>query len=145
MTPGHRSHTLTPPVHTRPSFAEFVQFVAVGGGAALANLVSRYFLNFVMPFEAAVVVAYLVGMFVAFVLFQKFLFSTRTFRPRSIMRFIWVNIIGAALAWAVSTVMARQILPAIGWDWHPFEIAHFVGVATPAISSYFLHKYYTFA
>jgi putative flippase GtrA len=50
-----------------------------------------------------------------------------------------------ALAWAVSTVMARIVLPATGWTWQPFEVAHFCGVATPAISSYFLHKYYTFA
>ena len=41
--------------------------------------------------------------------------------------------------------MARLVLPAIDWDFHPFEIAHFVGVAAPAISSYFLHKHYTFA
>lgn len=132
-------------VHTRPSWAEFARFLAIGGGAALANLVSRYFLNFVMPFEVAVVLAYMVGMLVGFALFQKVLFAERTFRPRSVMRFVWVNLLGAALAWAVSSLMARQILPAIGWNWRPFEIAHFVGVATPAISSYFLHKYYTFA
>jgi hypothetical protein len=41
--------------------------------------------------------------------------------------------------------LARLVLPAIGWDFHPFEAAHFVGVAAPAVSSYFLHKHYTFA
>jgi putative flippase GtrA len=129
----------------RPSAAEFIRFLLLGGIAALANLVARYFLNFLMPFEAAVILAYLVGMLVAFLLFQKTMFVAGAFKPRSVPRFIWVNMLGAGLAWGVSTVMARQILPAIGWEWRPFEVAHFAGVATPAISSYFLHKYYTFA
>jgi putative flippase GtrA len=61
------------------------------------------------------------------------------------MRFIWVNLFGAALAWAISSIMARHALPLIGWTWHPFEIAHLCGVAAPAVTSYFLHKHYTFA
>ncbi len=39
----------------------------------------------------------------------------------------------------------RLILPAIGWSWQPFEMAHLAGVAAPAISSYLLNKHYTFA
>lgn len=129
----------------KPSLGEFLRFLVLGGVAALTNLVARYFLNFLMPFEAAVILAYMAGMLVAFLLFQKTMFAAGGFKPRSVPRFIWVNILGAGLAWGVSTVMARQILPAIGWEWRPFEVAHFAGVATPAISSYFLHKYYTFA
>jgi putative flippase GtrA len=41
--------------------------------------------------------------------------------------------------------MARLILPGVGWTFHPFELAHLCGVAAPAISSYFLHRHYTFA
>jgi len=129
----------------RVSLLEFLRFLAVGGVAALANLVSRYLLNFVMPFEVAVVLAYMVGMVIAFFLFQRMLFGGNGANPQRVMRFIWVNIFGAALAWAVSTVMARFVLPSVGWTWQPFEVAHFCGVATPAITSYFLHKYYTFA
>ena len=62
-----------------------------------------------------------------------------------ILRFVWVNLFGAMLAWAVSSVMARHLLPALGWTFYPFEGAHLCGVAAPAITSYFLHKYYTFA
>jgi putative flippase GtrA len=41
--------------------------------------------------------------------------------------------------------MARLVLPAIGRNSDPFELAHFVGVAAPAVSSYLLHKHFTFA
>jgi putative flippase GtrA len=125
---------------------EFVRFIAIGGLAALVNLISRYLLDFVMPFEAAVVLAYMVGMVFAFFLFQKLIFGgSGGLKSRRVIRFVQVNLLGAGLAWAVSSLMARVVLPALGWDFHPFEVAHFVGVAAPAISSYFLHKHYTFA
>ena len=126
-------------------FWEFLRFLGVGGIAALANLVSRYLLDFMMPFEVAVVLAYMVGMVVGFFLFQRMLFGGNGVQAKRVVRFIWVNILGAALAWAVSSIMARIILPGIGWDWHMFEVAHLFGVATPAISSYVLHKHDTFA
>jgi putative flippase GtrA len=136
------------PIWARSSHAlvEFARFIAIGGLAALVNLVARYLLDFVMPFEAAVVLAYLVGMVFAFFLFQKLIFASVDGRgPRRIIRFVQVNLIGAGLAWAVSSLMARLVLPVLGWTFHPFEVAHMVGVAAPAISSYFLHKHYTFA
>jgi putative flippase GtrA len=72
------------PVWARSSHAlvEFARFIAIGGLAALVNLVARYLLDFVMPFEAAVVLAYLVGMVFAFFLFQKLIFATVDGRVR---------------------------------------------------------------
>lgn len=124
---------------------EFAFFLVLGSLAALTNLVARYLLNFVMPFEIAVILAYITGMVVAFVLFGKLIFDggKATFWRR-MNRFVQVNVLGAILAWAVSVAMARFILPAAGWTWHPVEVSHLVGVATPAFSSYFLHKHYTF-
>lgn len=129
---------------TVAALSEFARFIAIGGVAALANLVARYFLDFVMPFELAVVLAYGVGMVVGFFLFRSTLFKGHDINRALVTRFVWVNIFGATLAWAVSSVMARQFLPLIGWTFHPFEVAHLCGVAAPAITSYFLHKHYTF-
>lgn len=130
---------------SRSAVVEFARFLGVGGVAAAANLVSRYFLDLIVPFEAAVVLAYMVGMLVGFVLFRKTLFKGYAVDARLIMRFIWVNLFGATLAWAISSILARHALPLIGWTWHPFELAHLCGVAAPAITSFFLHKHYTFA
>jgi len=134
-----------PKESTQGGFLQFAAFVATGSVAAIANLASRYFFDFVMPFEVAVVLAYAVGMVVAFVLFQRMIFGNPgTPLRRRMIRFTQVNLIGMALAWAVSSVMARLVLPAAGWTFHPFEVAHFVGVAAPTFSSYFLHRAYTF-
>ena len=127
------------------NFGQFIAFVATGSLAALANLISRYFLNFAMPFEAAVVLAYVVGMAVAFVLFQKVIFGNPgTSLRRRLIRFTQVNLVGMALAWLISTLMARLLLPSVGWTFHPFEVAHLIGVAAPTFSSYFLHRGYTY-
>ena len=128
------------------SIAEFVIFLALGGLAAATNLITRYLLNFIMPFEVAVVLAYMAGMVVAFLLFGKLLFTgSRGTLTRRLSRFIQVNLLGAALAWLVSVFMARIALPAINWTFHPLEVAHLFGVAAPVLSSYVLHKRYTFA
>jgi putative flippase GtrA len=127
------------------SFGQFLAFLAMGSLAALTNLVARYFLDFVMPFEIAVILAYMAGMAVAFVLFQRMIFGNPgTPLRRRLVRFTQVNLIGMTLAWIVSTSMARIVLPAVGWTFHPFEVAHVLGVAAPVFSSYFLHRSYTY-
>ena len=127
------------------SLAQFFAFAATGSLAALTNLVSRYLLDFLMPFEVAVVLAYMAGMIVAFVLFQRVIFGNPgTPLRRRLIRFTQVNMIGMALAWTVSTALARIVLPALNWTFHPFEVAHFLGVAAPTLSSYFLHRSYTY-
>ncbi|MEP7210312.1 MAG: GtrA family protein [Alphaproteobacteria bacterium] len=124
---------------------EFVRFVATGSIAALSNLVARYLLNFIMPFEIAVVAAYLVGMVIAFFLFQRMIFGNPdTPLKRRVVRFCQVNLLGLALAEATSVAVARWLFPAIDWTFRPLDVAHVIGVAVPAFSSYFLHKYYTF-
>ena len=124
---------------------EFVRFVATGSIAAFSNLAARYLLNFIMPFEIAVVLAYLVGMVIAFYLFQKMIFGNpETPLKRRLVRFTQVNVLGLALAEATSVFLARWLFPTIHWTLRPLDLAHFIGVAVPAFSSYFLHKYYTF-
>ncbi len=137
---------MAPITAPRTGLAEFAHFLAIGGVSAMANLGSRYLLDLALPFEVAVVLAYAVGMVVGFALFQLTMFQGHSvIQPRRMVRFLWVNLFGVTLAWAVSSLLARLILPVIGWDWHPFEIAHLAGVAAPALSSYYLNKHYTFA
>lgn len=123
----------------------FLEFVALGSLAAASNYVSRFPLDTFLPFEAAVFLAYLVGMIVAFTLFQRYSFkSSAGTKPVQIGRFCIVNVLGASLAVLTSAIFARAIFPVIGWEYHPHAIAHAIGISFPAVSSYFLHKHYTF-
>ena len=56
----------------------------------------------------------MVGMVFGFFLFRKTLFRGYAVDVRLIIRFIWVNLFGAVLAWAISSILARHALPLIG-------------------------------
>lgn len=128
-----------------PGLAEFVRFVATGSLAAISNMIGVWAFEFVTPYPVAVVLGYIVGMVVAFILFQKVIFDhPGTTLSRRVFRFTVVNLIGMGLAWLTSMAMAYWVLPGIGWTFQVKRVANFFGVAVPAFSSYFLHKYYTY-
>lgn len=125
---------------------EFGRFLVTGGIAAGANVVSRWLLNFAMPFEAAVVVAYLIGMTTAYVLSRLFVFATsgRSVRDE-FFRFAIVNAVALVQVWLVSVGLARYLFPAVGFTWYADDIAHMIGVVIPAVTSYLGHRHFSFA
>jgi putative flippase GtrA len=123
----------------------FVRFLLAGGVAALANIVSRYFLSAIMSYGWAIIVAYLCGMTTAWVLSRQFVFHAR--RRGSIGefgRFALVNVVAAAQVWLISVGLADYVFPALSFGFHPEELAHVVGVVAPVITSYLGHKHVTF-
>jgi putative flippase GtrA len=123
----------------------FPRFLLTGGVAALVNVASRYLLNEHMSFEAAVAVAYLFGVVTAYVLAKSFVFERSSHAVATeFRRFVLVNVVSLAVVWAVSIGFALYLFPALGFRWHADSIAHFIGVASPAVVSYFAHKHYTF-
>jgi len=129
----------------QPVNSEFIRFVLVGGVAAFVNIVSRLFLSSLMPFEAAVVIAYLVGMVTAFCLSRQFVFEkSERHVGNEAMRFVLVNLAALLQVWIVSVGLAAWIFPRIGFVWQAELIAHMIGVLSPVVTSYFGHKYFTF-
>jgi putative flippase GtrA len=124
----------------------FVLFLLAGGTAALVNVLSRIALNWVMPYEVAIVVAYLVGMTVAYTLNRVFVFeaSGRGVHDEY-LRFALVNLLAVAQVWIVSVALARFAFPWLGFTWHADTVAHVIGVVVPVATSYLGHKHFTFA
>jgi putative flippase GtrA len=124
----------------------FARFLAVGGFAAGVNFGSRIVLDMAMPYVAAIVLAYCIGMATAFVLNRRFVFTgTDTPVVRQAGWFVLVNLAAVAQTLVVSLLLARWGLPAIGWDWQVETVAHAFGVAVPVVTSYFGHKWLSFA
>jgi putative flippase GtrA len=125
---------------------QFLKFLVTGGIAALVNLGSRYALNPVMSFEAAVALAYVVGMVTAYALARLFVFD-KSGRPvgSELWRFAIVNLFSLVLVWCLSVFLARIAFPALGFTWHAGDIAHLIGVMAPALVAYLGHRFYTFA
>lgn len=125
---------------------EFLKFLVAGGIAALVNMGSRYMLNYAMRFEIAVVVAYLFGFVTAYTLSRLFVFeASGRSRRTEIRRFAIVNVFSLGVVWVVSVGLARVVFPALNFTWHVEDISHVIGVLAPAVTSYFGHRFYTFA
>jgi putative flippase GtrA len=123
----------------------FASFAVTGGIAAVCNLSARFLLSRVLRYEFAVLFAYLVGMVVAFVLARNFVFEkSGTGWHSQLARFAIVNLFGFAQVWLVSVGLVRLVFPWIAFHWHPEDVGHLIGVASPVFVSYYAHKHFSF-
>ena len=124
----------------------FVSFLLAGGLAACANIGSRIVFSLWVRYEIAIVLGYAVGISVAFALNRRFVFdpSNRSLHEQCV-RFFAVNLVSFTQVWLVTMLLARIVFPAAGFDWHTETVAHVIGVLSPAVTSYWLHKHFSFA
>jgi putative flippase GtrA len=124
---------------------QFLRFLIVGGFAASANYGSRFLFNRWVGYEQSIVLAYLVGMLVAFILMRGHVFKGKgkSLAPQ-VLKFIFVNLLAVLQTLAISIFLARWGLPYYGIVKHADALAHLIGVVFPVITSYFGHKFLTF-
>lgn len=126
--------------------SRFFRFMMVGGFAALVNFVSRIFFNQWMSYRWAIIVAYLVGMLTAFVLSKYMVFEKSAHHPaKELIYFSLVNVVAVIQVWLISVGLAEYLFPTVGFSFYANEVAHLIGLGVPVISSYFGHKYFSFA
>ena len=124
---------------------QFIKFLITSGLAALINVIARLALSLFIMYEIAVFIAYLFGMLSAYLLARSYVFeASGQSVQREVAGFILVNIVALIQVWAVSVGLYRFIFPRSGWTFEPALIAHMIGVASPAFTSYFGHKYISF-
>jgi putative flippase GtrA len=124
---------------------QFLLFLLTGGVAATANFSSRIAYSLWLDYSAAIGLAYLTGMIVAFVLARLFVFKdARQSLYYSAMFFVLVNFLAVLQTWLISLGLAYYLLPQVGIESFREEIAHAVGVVVPVFTSYIGHKYLSF-
>jgi putative flippase GtrA len=64
---------------------------------------------------------------------------------RQIRGFVLVNMVGLTQTWLLSLLLVNWLLPRIGWTFHAEALAHAAALAAPTITSWFGHRYLTFA
>ena len=123
-----------------------VRFLLLGGLAAAINWIVRFPLSMILPFDYAVLLAYLIGMSAGFVLYRNYVFpgSSRSLAEQSLM-FLGVNLFGAVAVLGL-TWLFLQVLADTGW---PLAInqalAHGAAIFCGAVINFFGHKTLTFA
>jgi putative flippase GtrA len=120
-------------------------YLVSGLTSAICNLATRHVLSLFMPFEAAVTLAYLVGMFIAFVMMKRFAFpgSERSLSSQA-TGFIIVNLFGLVQTVVASSLVLRYLMPLLPLTRHQEIASHFIGLLLPAVTSYFGHKHLSF-
>jgi putative flippase GtrA len=125
--------------------AEIVRFFITSGVAAVVNIGARIPLGWVMPYSASIVLAYLIGMSTAFVLARAFVFRPQPGNAKAeFFRFALVNVVALAQVLAISLALEAILFPRFGFTWHAATVAHVIGVASPAFTSYYGHKLFSF-
>lgn len=125
----------------------FIIFVLLGGSAALLNLGLRYVANFFLTFEVSIAIAYGLSMIYGFLIFKHLVFKPAIGKATHVefSRFALVNVASFALVMLVSVTFEYVILPFLNITHYTREIAHFIGVASPVVTSYYAHRRFTFA
>jgi putative flippase GtrA len=123
---------------------QFLGFVAVGGTAALLHWLARIALSHWLPFSLAVVMAYAVGMLVAFLLNSFFVFqrSTRP-RRRQARDFIIINLASFPVVWLAS-IMLERALRMFGMVHYTEALAHAIAISLPMLATFLIYKFYAF-
>jgi len=125
--------------------SEVARFILVGGFAALVNFLSRIMLSSFYSFRISVILAYIIGMITAYILTKFLVFSPSGKHPlKEFTYFSIVNGVAIIQVWVISVGLAEYFFPNIQLQFHPNEIAHFIGISVPVITSYYGHKYFSF-
>ena len=123
----------------------FTRFLLSGGIAALVNIISRIFFSLFFYYSLSIILAYSLGVLTAYFLNKKYVFIESGKRNATEFgRFILVNIFSVILILLISNGLSNYIFPLLEFNFFPNDIAHIIGVLSTAISSYFLHKFFTF-
>lgn len=124
---------------------EVYRFLGAGTLAAAINWVAGLGLARLIPFETAIVFAYLIGMVAGFTLYKAFVFPP-TERPlwAQIKGFVEVNLVGMVLVWLVAMGL-RAMFPVQLFGMVPgAAAAHGLAIGVSCVTSYIGHRLVTF-
>ncbi|MBV5327747.1 MAG: GtrA family protein [Chlorobium sp.] len=123
---------------------QFLAFLAVGGVAAIMHWLSRILLSNWLSFSWAVVIAYAVGMLVAFSLNSYFVFpKLKKAKLKQARDFVLVNFSFFPVVWLAS-ISINHALQALGMMSYTQTFAHGIAVGIPMIVTFLIYKFFIF-
>lgn len=124
----------------------FILFVIAAGLSVPVNLLSRVGFSLVVPFSVAIVLSQICGVIVAYTLTKVFVFEpSRRGVHREFSRFVLVNLISLAQTWLVAVGLVDIVFPMVKMTFYPELVGHLIGLATTSVTSFILHKRFSFA
>jgi putative flippase GtrA len=125
--------------------SRFLRFAISGILAAAVNIFSRVLLSDYMSYSLSIIASFLIAMTTGYLLMRYAVFERSGRHPAGeYVRFGLVNLLALVQVWCISMVFARYVFPLLIPRIRPDTPAHIIGVLSPVITSYYLHKYFTF-
>ena len=123
----------------------FLRFLIVGGSAAVLNIILRIIIDIYFSYVFSIINAYIIAMIYAFALNKKYVFKSKSQTiGYEFIKFTVVNIFSVIMILLMSLFLTNIFFPFISLKWYPNDLAHIISVFSTAITSYILHKLYTF-
>jgi putative flippase GtrA len=127
--------------------SRFIRFLLAGGLAAMCNFGSRFLYSVFVDFSLAVVLAFITGLSVGYLLNKYYVFTTSGNTPaKEMLWFLGINLLALAQTWGLSVYLVAWLpghIFAQDSTWIE-AIAHGSGVLLPVFTSYIGHRYITF-
>ncbi|QCI68140.1 GtrA family protein [Phreatobacter stygius] len=124
---------------------EAVRFLACGGFAAFVNWAARIALSAVMPFEAAVVLAYVIGMVVGFTLYRTVVWTEHEATlSDQLIGFVLVNALSALVVFGVAIGLRTALAGLAGSGGLVDAAAHGLAIGIGAVANFVGHRSFTF-
>jgi len=123
---------------------QFMKFVIVGTVAAALHWLARFYLDTFMSFNMAVVLAYGVGMLVAFLLNAILVFPDSV-RPmvKQCRDFTFINLAFFPVVWFLS-LLFHKIFLGLGFTDLSDDIAHALAIPVPMLATFLFYKFFAF-
>lgn len=123
-----------------------IRFLLCGGTAAAINWLARIGLSFLMPFEAAIILAYAIGMTAGFLLYRHLVWPEAKAAWKSqVPAFLLVNAVGAVVVLGAAVGLERVLAGLFGPSALIETFAHGAAIAVGALANYLGHSRITFA
>ncbi len=124
---------------------QFVKFLFAGGTAAALQWIARFIFSHYVSYSVAVPLAYLVGLVTAYILNILFVFQkSGNSRRKEVLYFVGVNLLALPVVWGVSILFGAIILPHFMSRALAEAVGNGIGILSPVIMSFVLHKKITF-
>lgn len=128
------------------NFHRYLLFLLTSLSSVVVNMLSRILLNQWFGYSVSIIIAYTISSIVAYLLARYYVFNESS--PtigRSAFKFALVNIFGMVQVWFISVTLAFYVFPYYGFSHYVPEIAQFMALSSLTLTSYYLHKYFSFS
>ncbi len=127
-------------------YRHYLLFLFTGLSSVVVNMLSRIVFNQWFCYSISIFLAYSISTIVAYILNRYYVFNqSGSTIKQSAYKFFLVNLVGVIQVWVVSVTLVLHVFPYYEFNYFVPEIAQLMALSSLTLTSYYLHKYFSFS